>query len=341
MGKGITVRVYETRRFMGSWSSDVLRDLTILCRQSYSRYGDRNLFDKYDDKSAIYVARVSYFVPGVYGQMYPVEEFLSARVVPGDVLPQGAGELEIYTHDGLRMDDVIRDRFIGGRDDFWHFIFASSRMCGIHPLYLNEKDERLNSPLSIKHQHSAYCYSLLNYQFLVDHPEPFWFMTGIISDNFVDNVLTINNNGRILKPHFTPAHTFLGVVKSKAPRLDRSAYAYKFPMYWLNVSQLLILLEELLKNGVLTENTFKYYLRTYLDFNQITRSRTSPELARLGDLLTVFGKLEGAEITGQELRQFIDRRVADEPELKITDSATWRKGLEDFVKYSDVVGISL
>ena len=334
------IRIYESKRlYSHNWVSDELREVTLSARQSFLRYGNRDLLDKYDSKSSIYLARATSFSETSDG-VAPVEEFMSVRIVPGGGRFPGCGELEINIFDGGTMDEVIRDRFFGGQDSFWSSMAASSRMCGIHPFYLHLEDEIKNKPLSLRHKYSSYCYSLINYQFLVDYPNfnP-RFITGIISDNFVNNVLTLGVGQTRIGPCFVPAYKFMGLANKNEIRLDRNVYSYQFPIYWLNFDQLIEALKSYIAEGLLTDDTIRCYLKTDLSFEKIKKSRISPELARLGDLITATGVIRGAQISGEELRRMIDLHVDDEPELKITSYELWKEALIRFEKDSGLVSM--
>ncbi len=97
---GVEFDVYRAKDlFKNRWNSPALKEILLLCRGSYSRYGDRPLLDAYDTKAAIYLVRASYQQPTTNNQQL-VQEWLSIRMVPGDGKPIGVHEPEIFEWEG-------------------------------------------------------------------------------------------------------------------------------------------------------------------------------------------------------------------------------------------------
>lgn len=306
--------------FSGIWLDPGVLETLVKARGSYRVYGKRPGFDKFDKKSAVYLARAVY---------PPLEEWLSFRLVPGIGSPQGTGELDIFSYRDARVDGFVRDNFFGGDKNWLEYICSSSRMCGIHPAD------------SLKHKFSAACYAIVSKHFYDDWlcRMPCRFITGIILNRFVDNALTVEIGGAKYGTAFTPAWKALGARDPKEVRLTRHAnsnYAYRFPAYWFNARQLIALIDRLRGDGYLPEATLRHYLGIKRPFAEIVAQPLPTmellgELNRLGNLLTVRGRLKHGRPTGEELRALVDVEVADGPELKITEIKTMRKSVEDFL----------
>lgn len=295
-----------------------------IARRSSRVYGRRPLYDKLDEKAAIYIARA----------VYPdFEEWLSYRLVPFFGEPQGAGELNLFEGRGMdsvqpgsTVEDMVRRKIFNGDKNFGNNVWATSRMCGIRPYQISSSGTIVTMP---KHKYSALCYAAISYHMYEDYLRGLGvkYTSGIILNKFIESALTVTINGKRYGALFTPATTSLGVQPGSITvnRKNYGPYVYGFPGYWLNFQKLVKELRLLLEANHLTEACFKHYLGIKKPFAAILDSgRSTMEimavLHKLGNLLTVSGKLEHcSEMTGENLRQLIDDRVSDGPELKITN----------------------
>jgi hypothetical protein len=303
-----------------NWSDRNLEKLVKSARLSYLRYGDRPLLDPYDSKSAIYITKASYQRNGK-----KIEEWMSGRVTPGSGNPVGVNEPELYEFQGKKLDFWISRKLHVPYKEIWRNIYSTSRMCAISPYIVN--DDNSIQPLSkTKLKYTPIFFALIYRQFYIDYPERILdgnCITGIIRDDLVQNALVIKRNNQLFLPHFTPAHIFLGLRKNMI-LLDRQEYAYLYPKYWLNMEDLKELLGQMVESGTITRKTIKFYTGSSL--------KSKKGLKNLGNLLAVRGQLHDATITGEELRQQIDRDVRDGVDLKITKSSVWLESLEDILK---------
>jgi len=315
--------------FSGVWLDPGVLEMLVKARGSYRVYGKRPVFDKFDKKSAVYLARAVY---------PPLEEWLSFRLVPGIGVPWGTGELDIFSYRGARVDGLVRDHFFGGNKNWLEYISSSSRMCGIHPTD------------SLKHKFSAACYAIVSKHFYDDWlcRMPCRFITGIILNRFVENALTVEIGGEKYGTAFTPAWKVLGARDPKEVRLIRSAnsnYAYRFPAYWFNARQLIGLIDRLRREGRVSEHSLNHYLGISRPFSEIIAQplpvmELLGQLNHLGRLLTAPGFIKHSHLTGNELRALVDAEVDDAPELKITEIAAMKKSVEDFLAAAGAKRIS-
>ena len=99
---GVVFEVYRARDLHSNrWNGSALKEVALLCRDAYSRYGDRPRLDAYDKKSAIYLVRARYA---------HIEEWLSIRMVPGDGEPIGVHEPEIFSWGGKNCGCVDEEK---------------------------------------------------------------------------------------------------------------------------------------------------------------------------------------------------------------------------------------
>lgn len=232
VGNGVNFFVYKAKNLLvKKWINSRLKKIVSECRKSYHRYGKREIFDKYDNKAAIYLACVRY--PADVSGSKVIEEWLSVRFVPGQGTPLGANELEIYSLDGKNLDKVMKEKFFGGDRDFWKNIISSSRMCGI----ISSAD----GSVPVKHRYTAVCFSIIQRQFMDDcikSEQTFKYLTEIVRNDFMKKALSIRSRGGdVIMPPSVPAYKFLN-KKREEIILDRSIYADKFPAYWLDAGQL-------------------------------------------------------------------------------------------------------
>ncbi len=333
-GSGSYFYVYKAKDWKSKkWTDPFLRQILLYSRKTYLRYGDRELLDKYDSKASIYLVRASYWVEGVY-----IHEWLSIRMVPGHLRPQGGGELEIYSYNSQRLDLYMKKRNGRGRD-FWKDVISSSRMCGISP-YIKDNSEQFDYPkLSRAHKHTAICFAIIHEEFRLEYVLPYSCITAIIRNDLAQQVLTVNQSCLRVCHKFTPAHHYLNFQDGKDIKLDRGVYSYRFPIYWFNVRQLFTTLRLLLKTGKLSEKSIMHYLKTGRGFAEIVANR-GEELARLGDLLSVEGKIKFSDMYGKTLRRIIDQYVEDGPELKITGANDWNASIAKMIELSGISKVS-
>lgn len=317
--------VYKAKDILNPfWRDPTVKTLLLGARSSYSRYGNRFPLDDYDKKAAIYLVRASY-THATEPSITTVEEWLSVRMAPGNGDPRGGGELEMYFHQGKPMDFWLQQRFFPKEGvGFWNYVVSSSRMCGIHPHVVSQpsRGRELVIELGPKHRYTAACFAIIHAQFLVDYPMsefPYQYITAIIREDLKQKALRISKREENFWPTFTPAYEILGLKDRSEVKLNRSEYAYEYPSYWLDISQLLDLLRLLLSEGRLKKTSLKRYLRFSLEKREA--------MVNLGALLTAHGPIAGSEITGAELRELVDEEVEDVPELKITKTEDWNRGI--------------
>jgi hypothetical protein len=321
--------VYRAKDMHASrWNDSALKDMVMLCRMSYVRYGKRPPFDLQDKKAAVYLVRVKYqrsesvFHPTARkaSDPVPLEEWLSLRMVPGDGRPTGIFEPEIFWYGKKRIDRVMKEK-IGARR-FWHRVASSSRMCGIHPYFI-AKNWTVTFMKDEGHRYTPICFAIMHKQFAIDYPIarfPYQYITGMIRTDFYLRGLTYHVGDRAVRPLFTAAHRFLGIEKS-ALHVKRDAYSYSFPLYWFDAHKLLVLVNTLRikqHKKSLTKLTPEMFLNL--------PKRADRELP-----------IAGIRIKPELMRSLIDKSVPDAPELKITEAKPWYRSMDRVLKAAKIM----
>ncbi|MEX0918745.1 MAG: hypothetical protein WDZ85_02140 [Candidatus Paceibacterota bacterium] len=299
------------------WLDKSLYKILALARGSYKKYGARELFDKYDDKAVIYLARAR------YGK--ETEEWLSVRMVPGDGLFTGIGEIELYKYKNQPVPKLLCDKMNWSNKNLWSKVYSDSRMCGVHPCFINKKN-------STKHKFTAICFALMQAQFIADYSEDintFEYVTAIVRGDIQNKVIALNKNGKVTAMPFIAAEETLGLPPNKKLNVDRSFYSYKFPTYWLDMDKLIELTKKLYVSGQITTKTLQHYLKT-------EKIENIEDLTKFSNLLTAEGLLIGSLLTAGEFRYMVDEQVPDIPRLKITPIATWQKGVAKIIKATGI-----
>ena len=308
--------------YKNEWLNPKLGELLLEARRSYYIYGDLPPLDAYDQKSAIYMVRACY--PGHGGT---VEEWASTRLVPGDNIPLGTEDLNLFNYRGISLGDLIKERLFDNSENYLNFVVASSRTCAIAPRLLSGQDNQRSSP-----KYTAVCFSLIHHQFMREYQKQYGqssYVVGTVVPKFINKALAIDGKA----PSFMSSAEVLGISAPEELKLDREYdhhYVYRFPFYFLNRAQLLEVIYRLICEGILSERSISYYLETDLSFNELKeRVRSKPELFRnLGKLLTVEGPIKHSTISGNQLRDIINKNVDDGPRSFLTKANLWLKSIE-------------
>jgi len=325
--------VYRAKDFHAStWEHDGLRELVGEARRSYLRYGAVPFWDQYDDKAAVYLARVRYPGPRVSDRI--VEEWLSLRFVPGDGVPHGTLDFDDCVCDGRPLATLVQERLYCADPNFMRRVVSLSRICKITPYFFSERGVRVSVPYSDRLRHTAVSFALINDCFSHDalrRELSYTHLTGLLRDDLMDSILTLQTARGDRVPTFSPAYELLGDDVEGRIRIDRTVEAYRFPFYFLNSDELFTALEDLVCAGTLTEKTMRQYLRVSSRFADVVRDCTTPafrEMVRhLGLLTSARGRISGSNLTGAVLRARLDREVRDGPGLKIMTLADWRRSV--------------
>ncbi|MDE2020022.1 MAG: hypothetical protein KGJ13_06790 [Patescibacteria group bacterium] len=305
--RGVEFDVYRAKDLYRShWNSGALREITLLCRKSYSRYGKRPLLDEYDKKSAIYLVRAKYSAKSSASSH--IEEWLSIRMVPGDGTPLGVHEPEIFEYHGKSADYLMR-RKIGGKD-FWRHVAGSQRMCGIHPYAIAARGAKRKTQVVFLgdpgHKFTPICFALMHAQFVRDYPLdkfPYFYITALIRPDYYKKGLSYRVRGRNFRPAFTDGNAFLSLRRG-CLRVKRDVFSYRYPLYWFDAKKLLVAINSERKKG-----------------HKLPVKVLAPRM---------FYNIS------KEMRVAMDR-LPDAPGLKITPAERWYRGMAAILKVAGIV----
>lgn len=339
-------KLYRARRpFAHAWEHEAFETLVIAARRSYRRWGNLEPLDDEDAKSAIYLAHVSY--PAEDGSE-TVHEWLSYRFVPASGVPEGVKELMLFVSDAVPVLEVARKVLFLSSAHCEPFVVNSSRLCGVPPFLAHPGAP---APLPKKHRNTALAFALMNERFLEDCREmqlPFRYLFGIIQDDFIRKVLSVNNGPALFSPAFPLAEPVLGLPPG-AIRLDREAlsrYVFRFPFYFFENGAIVAFLVRMFAEGKLTNASFERYLLHGADAARFLNGEGDDPrepLEGLDKLLGVDGPIEGSPLTGDSLRSLFNEAVPDHPSLtlRITSLTERKKSVAEMIAAAERVPDSL
>ncbi len=338
---GVLFQVYCAKPLHSSrWKSVALKKLVTHARSSYLRYGLVNPHDTYDQKSAIYLTRVSYVHTCKTRLSHTVEEWLSMRFVPSDGLPEYTEDLLFSMCEGKSLVEWLRIKNLDNDKNIAEKIITLSRICGI-PSDMCSNNQKTDSGGSLpsKLQYTGISFALMNKLFLEQcklTAQPYQYITGLFREELVENALTIQINNQKRIPTFTYGYKLLGFKNPSAITLNRSlpsAPVYEFPAYFLKKDQLYHELKGLWKNGRITLRTLMHYVHIDMRADEWMKDVCSFQYAlpQLGRLLTVKGILYDSSMTGEQLRSFLDTRLDDGPQLRMMRMDEWQQSIDKYL----------
>ncbi len=311
----VLFRIYLAKNLYNSkWNSALLKKITLEARHSYLRYGQVPLIDNYDKNAEVYLCRVTYA---------PMEEWLCVRFVPGSAASIFLEDLSGYFYKGKSISRLIKQKLFFGKNNWQRKLVSMSRLCGISPYFfgVGKKTKPSNSL-----KYSGQALALVNNHFFSKHN--FSYLSAVLRPELLKKILHPNPKASLFLPE---AHKTLG-CRPEEIYLNRNLFAYHFPGYFLNLFQMIRLLEKLIQEKKLTVNAVKKYVKMYApDFNKKLKNKKYAEIlkstAGLDKLLLARGRIAGAKINGNELRDLVEKNVDDGPELKIIAVDKWKKQL--------------
>lgn len=128
---GSLFEIYRAKDFGESWARNTpLQKIVFLARAASNVSYGRPLADAFDIKSAVYLGRAQYLDASVSSHPVLLEEWLCVRLVYGNGMPIGTGELDFYCCGDKTIEQKIKKSFFGNCavKDFWLFCSASNRM---------------------------------------------------------------------------------------------------------------------------------------------------------------------------------------------------------------------
>ena len=324
---GVNVAVYEAKPlYKDQWLSVAARDLTMKARRAYDRYGNMPHADYYDAKSAIYLASAQYSrYCDVDDTDHQVREWLSMRFIPGDGFPQGTSDFDECSADADNesLALAVQKKLLPGADDIFSHFITMSRVCRITALQ-DDTDTCTFPPRKLAH--AALLFALINNVFYQSYKaaQQFSYITGLYRSEVIEKSLTTaHGNSRI--PVFVPATTTLGYQEHDAVKIDRRVSAFRYPSYFLDMKGIVRILATFYQTGRISLKTLQNCFPSDDAVEKVVHG-VLPDLkdmGSLGHLLTAPNYVPGSYISGDELRDSINRTVEDGPRLFIMKSREW------------------
>ncbi len=343
---GLDIDVYHAKSpYTSEWKSPKLRNLVYEARKSYRAYGDVPPFDRYDDKSWIFLARAQ----GSAGETV-INNLFSLRFVPGNQEPRRTEDLDfLECHDAkgshMPLWDLMKARLkpLNNLSDEQALekTITQSRFCRIPAFYSDETSEDMNVFLNPSNN-AGLSFALMNKAFLQDVRMlklPIEILTCQMHKHLSDFLLAYQvNEGQRLSLPFTQAWEVLGLPYAETVylnRADQNVYCYKYPGYFLDIKSLSEVLKKLIMKGHLSETTLKRYFPSIPNdrnvLNKLSKLLRVDCLSQLGELLTIQGHIDDSNITGELLRTYLDF-VDDGPVMRIMLMRRWEEGVDKMIK---------
>lgn len=314
----VTFLIYKAKNLYNpNWNSGLLKKITQEARKSYLRYGSMRLVDEYDKNAEVYLCRAIDMSS---------EEWLCLRFVPGKIGGNSLQDLGQYICKNEPLSKMVAGKLFPGVKNFQNKLVAVSRVCGISPYTFNLTKSKI-SYLPIRMKYTAKSFALINKVFFSS--SKFTYLLGVFRKELLERLLCFDSQ---LSLDLLDAYKVLG-CSSDEIRLNRSLLAYRFPGYFLNISQLIDLLGILIKRKDLTVSSVKTFFRLYNpNFKKYLKDKKYVEVLSmtegLSKLLLVRGKIIKSKITGNQLRDLVMKNVDDGPILKIMPVNNWIKQLQ-------------
>lgn len=319
---GVTFSIYEAKGLYSSrWSNLALKKLVGVARGGYQLYGDVPQFDKYDDKSAVYVVNSTYSQKDESGGSRNVEEWATLRFVPGSGHPARNEDLDFYKyHEGkesFSIIDILRERHpeLKGfsEEEVLKNTVALSRLGSIRPYFENRG---VDESLGTSSKFIDVNFALMNLQFAKDS-QTIGFDPKLITSQIHDDLRTV------LRMPFAPAYEVLE-TNAQSIGLDRenpAVYIRDVPAYFLHRGQLGSALRRLRQEGKLDPDLVAQYIPRQILEKEVRRPSFG-QFTRAGELLRMLDS---------ESWEFIKSTVGDGPELCLMNKKEWMVAAEDVV----------
>jgi uncharacterized protein YbaA (DUF1428 family) len=230
-------------------------------------------------------------------------------------------------------------------EELFSYIFAHSRFCSTHAYGGSTSHKKAIKKIE-KHsfEHSVYnyagiAYALMNRMFIEQMEKEgieIKFMTSQLNSIMTDVILSFSRgNTRTVLP-FEKAHVKLDIDHPSKLFIDRNRalYALSCPGYFLDIRDILKLFQRLHEEGKLDKELLREYFPGDRSLETIMKNPHIRDFRFLGKLFTHNGSIIGSSITGQELRDIINKEVQDAPTLYLMHIDEWKKGIDDMISFA-------
>lgn len=280
-------------------------NLLTALRGSYARYGSVPAIDEYDTKSCSYMGMIQSQCPCEKAGKHFAAEWHSIRFIPAEGLPDGTDDFALCTTSMGTLQTLLRNKLFAHTDNYQKYMVSITRICAT-PRYC----ELDNSELP--HRVGTFANFWVTNKTFFDSPGAagFTHMTGLFRNDLTTRLVTA---GTAPEAVFRPAYMELGVA-AKDIAINRGLAGYRWPAYFLNLTEL-------------TET-----LTSQLKSNKVSKGFVETALAdgfqNFGGTLQAIGPIPHTSLTGEQLRDIVDRTVSDSPILRLFTLAIWKKTVE-------------
>lgn len=348
--------IYKAKKENTSeWDNMALKRLVIECRKSYKDYYYSQIpdLDKDDDISSVYLVGVSFPVVLKSSKTIIAKKWYSLRFVfPQQIPTEHSIDLEIYKVKNQNKEKSVIEsieekmqEYKGiSQEEIKKHIVIISRFCSTGVYIISDSPEVppiIERHISQQKFHGGISFTLMNKFFLHETEKKSkdidLFVTQM-HDILSDKVLAFLPNGEKRNLSLPYAYQTLGVHASDI-HIDRKKYGlyiYRYPGYFLDCTELAAALEKLVLSKRVSVKTIEKYLETGTSFSDILKSPKIFHFRKFGDLFTVSGYIPGEQMTGEELREFLNAQVSDGPHLRLFNKETWGKIIAEYLDNAQI-----
>lgn len=326
-----TYTVFQVKApFSSHWVDPRLHDRVELARKTYQDFysPDIPLFDEYDPKSAIYVCSATYRSEELGRESNLVREWLSVRFTPYDGEPVSNLDLELQkvfsesNTEALHVLEVLQAQHSDlNLADLQSGIWAISRLCAIRPYIVSEKndDEIVWSQVYLSNTRTLNCFMLMFRQFLLDFSAqyPMHYFTCQIHPKVAERIFQPKDGLFQLHLPYASEILALGTAKIGLDRSKYEQYILSYPGYFLQLSDLVHVLNQYVQSGHLPESFVNEFLPQNANWSQVVSAPDFRYFSKFGILLTAETFPGQIKITPSELREQIRQRVPDGVQLRM------------------------
>lgn len=320
----VTITVYQAKALQETtWSSPELKQLVGRARASYQRYGAVPIYDAYDDRAAVFVAVIHYPVI-VAGLAVVHEEMVSVRFVPGYGERPTIEDFELFQVEGELLTEFLQHPPHEHRAVLERLV-SISRFCATtpQPMAIEGTFLRFANTKILERRAATLAFILMNYCFFNGEGAHFEYISGVMRRELMTSLARGSRVEALWLHCFPQADDFLmcGPCDIKLRRDTNTVYRY--PSYFLDTRQLQEVLDEFIDTDRLSIASFKHSVgeECVTSSNHILYDVFWP---RAGSFLCHEGQFYQAAITGQYLRDCLNKRVSDAPHLHVGYVDFWR-----------------
>jgi hypothetical protein len=323
---GAVFRVIRVKGlYQEKWRSEFFHSLVLKARESYGVYGSVPLEDEDDRDAAVYLVSASY-KQYVQDELVSFREWFCVRFIPGNSTLAG---MEFMRYNNLPIAHLFRKRLLK-RSRSYRDVITISKICRILPTAF------LREQVLHRLRFSYVSFALANLQFFFDvsRHHTYKYVTGIFREELIRTLIV--PFGTEFVPNFVSGKKMLGLAETDILRVDEKE-AVHFPTYFFYAKDVVSLLSELIKDGLLSIDLVDKTIGSRRSFFAISKDPcfAMEELKGIGELFIQNGPLPGSKITGEELRSRVGR-LPNAPKLQIMSVPDWSKSINKLLHISGV-----